>query len=328
MHHTEQFGLGFDTVDALTGPAIGRPKSATYRTADVVGLDTMAHVIKTMADTLPDDPWHKYFKAPVWLQALIDKGALGQKTGAGFYRKAGKDIVVLDIARAGLPRFRAEGVRRGRRHPRDQGPCREVRQAARLDRSTGPVPVGDLPRPVPLQRLPPGRYRRDRARRGLRDPLGLWLEARPLRDLAGRRLAAGGRLDRRGHQGRQGHERRAVAGMGHRRPQGRAWQGWLVLGQREGRQATLDPPGLQAPAVPGSDSWRAFRPGHDGLGKRRRAPVAPWRRCRHPLVQDQDAYHQRLRARRYPARGRGIARSSSRRWCSGSRPSLSRPART
>jgi 3-hydroxyacyl-CoA dehydrogenase len=99
MHHTEQFKLGFDTVDALTGPAVGRPKSATYRTADVVGLDTMAHVIKTMADTLADDPWHEYFKAPVWLQGLIDQGALGQKTGAGFYRKAGKDIVVLDVAK-------------------------------------------------------------------------------------------------------------------------------------------------------------------------------------------------------------------------------------
>lgn len=99
MHHTEQFGLGFDVVDALTGPAVGRPKSATYRTADVVGLDTMAHVIKTMADTLPDDPWHAYFKSPVWLSALIEKGALGQKNGAGFYRKAGKDIVVLDVAK-------------------------------------------------------------------------------------------------------------------------------------------------------------------------------------------------------------------------------------
>lgn len=97
MHHTEQFGLGFDTVDALTGPAIGRPKSATYRTADVVGLDTMAHVIKTMADTLPDDPWHQYFKAPKWLAALIEKGALGQKTGAGVYTKRGKDILVLDL---------------------------------------------------------------------------------------------------------------------------------------------------------------------------------------------------------------------------------------
>ncbi|MGB8716822.1 MAG: 3-hydroxyacyl-CoA dehydrogenase/enoyl-CoA hydratase family protein [Rhodanobacteraceae bacterium] len=98
MHHTAEFGLGFDVVDALTGPAIGRPKSATYRTADVVGLDTMAHVIKTMGDTLPDDPWHKYFKAPEWLAALIEKGALGQKTGAGFYRKNGKTIEVLDLA--------------------------------------------------------------------------------------------------------------------------------------------------------------------------------------------------------------------------------------
>jgi 3-hydroxyacyl-CoA dehydrogenase len=99
MHHTGAFGLPFDVVDGLTGPLLGRPKSATYRTADVVGLDTMAHVIKTMGDTLPDDPWHKYFKAPVWLSALVEKGALGQKTGAGIYRKVGKDILVLDLAK-------------------------------------------------------------------------------------------------------------------------------------------------------------------------------------------------------------------------------------
>ena len=98
LHHTGAFGLGFDEVDALTGPLLGRPKSATYRTSDVVGLDTMAHVIKTMADTLPDDPWHRYFKAPEWLQALIAKGALGQKTGAGIFQKRGKEIVVLDLA--------------------------------------------------------------------------------------------------------------------------------------------------------------------------------------------------------------------------------------
>lgn len=99
IHHTKAFGLGFDEVDALTGPLLGRPKSATYRTSDVVGLDTMAHVIKTMADTLPDDPWHAYFKAPEWLQGLIAKGALGQKTGAGIFRKVGKDIVVVDVAK-------------------------------------------------------------------------------------------------------------------------------------------------------------------------------------------------------------------------------------
>ncbi|TCT25785.1 3-hydroxyacyl-CoA dehydrogenase/enoyl-CoA hydratase family protein [Thermomonas haemolytica] len=97
IHHTRAFGLGFDEVDALTGPLLGRPKSATYRTSDVVGLDTMAHVIKTMADTLPDDPWHRYFQSPDWLQALIAKGALGQKTGAGIFRKVGKDIMVLDL---------------------------------------------------------------------------------------------------------------------------------------------------------------------------------------------------------------------------------------
>ena len=98
MHHTAAFDLPFDVVDALTGPAIGRPKSATYRTADVVGLDTMVHVIGTMAQTLPKDPWHRHFKAPAWLEVLVAKGALGQKTGAGIYAKRGKDILVLDLA--------------------------------------------------------------------------------------------------------------------------------------------------------------------------------------------------------------------------------------
>jgi len=97
MHHTEQFQLGFDIVDALTGPLLGRPKSATYRTADVVGLDTMGHVIGTMESTLPDDPWHPFFSMPKWMQGLIDQGALGQKSGAGFYQKQGKAIKVLDL---------------------------------------------------------------------------------------------------------------------------------------------------------------------------------------------------------------------------------------
>ncbi|MBT0962807.1 3-hydroxyacyl-CoA dehydrogenase/enoyl-CoA hydratase family protein [Denitromonas iodatirespirans] len=97
MHHTQRLGLGFDEVDALTGPNIGRPKSATYRTADVVGLDTLAHVIGTMKATLPDDPWHDLFKTPAWLSALIEQGALGQKTRAGIYRKEGKKIQVLDV---------------------------------------------------------------------------------------------------------------------------------------------------------------------------------------------------------------------------------------
>jgi 3-hydroxyacyl-CoA dehydrogenase len=99
MHHTQAFGLAFDEVDALTGPAIGRAKSATFRTADVVGLDTLAHTFKTMDDNLASDPWHQYYAVPVYLKAMIEKGVLGQKTGAGFFMKKGRDILVLDLAK-------------------------------------------------------------------------------------------------------------------------------------------------------------------------------------------------------------------------------------
>lgn len=93
IHHTAAFGLSLDLVDALTGPAIGRPKSATYRTADVVGLDTMGHVFKGSALALQHDPWRTYFTPPDWLNALIAKGALGQKTGAGIYAAKGKQVL-------------------------------------------------------------------------------------------------------------------------------------------------------------------------------------------------------------------------------------------
>lgn len=98
MHHAARLGLGFDTVDALTGPAIGRPKSATFRLADVVGLDTIGNVINTMKDQLGDDPWHAWFKQPDWLAQLIEAGAVGQKAGAGVFRKEGKAIRVFDPA--------------------------------------------------------------------------------------------------------------------------------------------------------------------------------------------------------------------------------------
>jgi len=98
IHHARQFNIGFDTVDALTGALIGRPRSATFRTADVVGLDTFAHVVNTMKETLPDDPWHPYYGVPAWLGTLIGQGALGQKTKRGVYQKQGKDIHVFDPA--------------------------------------------------------------------------------------------------------------------------------------------------------------------------------------------------------------------------------------
>ena len=98
IHEAARFGLAFDVVDDLTGTRLGRAKSATFRTADVVGLDTMAHVIRTMQQTLPAarDPFAPLYTVPPVVQALVDKGALGQKSGAGFYRKDGSAIKVLD----------------------------------------------------------------------------------------------------------------------------------------------------------------------------------------------------------------------------------------
>lgn len=92
----EKHGLSYDVVDALTGERMGRAKSGTFRTADVVGLDTMSHVIRTMQDNLPHDPFAAHFATPPVLAGLLEKGALGQKSGAGFYRKQGKDILRLD----------------------------------------------------------------------------------------------------------------------------------------------------------------------------------------------------------------------------------------
>ncbi len=99
MHEAEKFGLSYDLVDDLTGSKLGRAKSGTFRTADVVGLDTMGHVIRTMTDKLPDDPFAALYQQPAALQKLIAAGRLGQKTGAGFYKKAGKDILRYDAAK-------------------------------------------------------------------------------------------------------------------------------------------------------------------------------------------------------------------------------------
>ena len=100
MKEAETYGLSYDVVDDLTGKKLGRASSGTFRTADVVGLDTMAHVIRTLQDNLGpeqgDDPFFASFATPPVLQKLIDAGSLGQKSGAGFYKKVGKDILRYD----------------------------------------------------------------------------------------------------------------------------------------------------------------------------------------------------------------------------------------
>jgi len=92
----ERYGLTVDVVDDLTGVRLARAKSGTFRTADVVGLDTLAHVIATMRNGLPEDPFHAAFATPPVVATLVEQGALGQKTGAGFYRKEGRAILRLE----------------------------------------------------------------------------------------------------------------------------------------------------------------------------------------------------------------------------------------
>ena len=100
MHQADHFHLGYDVVDDLTGKKLGRASSGTFRTADVVGLDTLAHVMKTLQDnlSLESDPFYDSFKTPAVLSSLIARGQLGQKSGAGFYKKDGRDILRFDLA--------------------------------------------------------------------------------------------------------------------------------------------------------------------------------------------------------------------------------------
>ena len=85
--------LSIEDVDALTGTIIGRPKSATFRTADIVGLDTMAFVAKTAYDNCPDDPEKEIFKLPEYLSEMLKNKWLGQKTKQGFYKKVDKGVI-------------------------------------------------------------------------------------------------------------------------------------------------------------------------------------------------------------------------------------------
>jgi len=98
FREVERSGLGYDVVDDLTGKKLGRASSATFRTADVVGLDTMAHVIKTLQNGAKDDPFNGAFETPDALTTLIEKGFLGQKTKQGFFKKEGKTILQFNAA--------------------------------------------------------------------------------------------------------------------------------------------------------------------------------------------------------------------------------------
>ncbi|HMO33610.1 MAG TPA: 3-hydroxyacyl-CoA dehydrogenase/enoyl-CoA hydratase family protein [Lacibacter sp.] len=103
FHLMQQQGLSIDEIEALTGPVIGRPKSATFRTADVVGIDTLVKVAKGVADNCPHDEARGKFTIPSWLEQLVANNWLGDKSGQGFFKKTkgpdgAKEILTLDLA--------------------------------------------------------------------------------------------------------------------------------------------------------------------------------------------------------------------------------------
>lgn len=87
FHQVEEMGLTVDQVDKLTGPVLGRPKSATFRTCDVVGLDTLVRVANDLEKNLPNDEARALFKMPDYIQKMVDNNWLGSKTKQGFYKK-------------------------------------------------------------------------------------------------------------------------------------------------------------------------------------------------------------------------------------------------
>ncbi|MFT5761388.1 MAG: 3-hydroxyacyl-CoA dehydrogenase, partial [Polaribacter sp.] len=102
FHQVKELGLTVEEVDKLTGPVIGRPKSATFRTVDVVGLDTLVHVANGIYENCPDDEAHELFNLPSFINTMMENKWLGSKTGQGFYKKSvdangKKEILTLDL---------------------------------------------------------------------------------------------------------------------------------------------------------------------------------------------------------------------------------------
>ncbi|MBA3453007.1 MAG: 3-hydroxyacyl-CoA dehydrogenase/enoyl-CoA hydratase family protein [Deltaproteobacteria bacterium] len=96
IHLMIERGLTPEDVDSITGIAMAHPKSATFRTADVVGLDTVGHVASNCYNTLTTDEDREVFKTPAYITTMIEKGILGDKTKGGFYKKAGDGLMTLD----------------------------------------------------------------------------------------------------------------------------------------------------------------------------------------------------------------------------------------
>jgi 3-hydroxyacyl-CoA dehydrogenase len=154
MKEAEAYGLSYDVVDDLTGKKLGRASSGTFRTADVVGLDTMAHVIKTLQDNLADDPFFPSYATPPVLAALIEQGRAGPEDRRRLLQEGGQGHPAPG---PGQGRLRAGGgkadaiVERMLKKPAAE----RLKLLRESQQPAGAVPVGHPARRLPLRRRAP-----------------------------------------------------------------------------------------------------------------------------------------------------------------------------
>ena len=198
--------MTIEEVDACTGPAIGWPNSATFRTADIVGLDVLAHVVKNLYESIPDDESREMYRVPPLLEALIAKGWLGEKAGSGFYQRVKKggdsEILTLDWKKMEYrPREKGKlGLDRSgesdRRYARADSHAHRARARRQRRRQSEPLPLELSQRDVPVRRAPHSGNRQQRRRRGPRHALGIRMGIWPVRGVGRNRRRAHGQGDR------------------------------------------------------------------------------------------------------------------------------------
>jgi hypothetical protein len=161
-----EHGLAPEDVDAITGVPMGHPKSASFRTADVVGLDTFVHVADNCFNSLVSDEERDVFEVPAYIRTMVEKKILGDKTKGGFYKRS-KDGAIetldpqtLDVPREGRRRGHQEGHEEGRE---DRGPARPRPRARGRHGQGRRVRVEGALRLARVLRAP---HRRDHGQRG------------------------------------------------------------------------------------------------------------------------------------------------------------------
>jgi hypothetical protein len=186
---------GVEEVDAITGPLIGLPNSASFRLLDIVGLDVWSFVGENLYHAVPDDPWRDRFLMPEFHKKMMERGWLGEKSGQGFYKRVGKEKEIHAIDLKTLEYHPANKVKIDGGNVEDLG--ERLRCAGRPNGSRRIVPVEAVQRSVPLLRRTHSRNLRSHCRNRSRDALGLRAQARSVRAVGHARIRSRLRASRR-----------------------------------------------------------------------------------------------------------------------------------